>query len=83
MRHAAICGRVKTIELLLDSGADVNYDNSDCLKYAMINGHYDAIKLLLLYGAVDPVFSENEFREAIDKGYSDLSEFKHVDIINE
>ena len=57
LHYAARQGHVKTAEILLDNGADIDHlsggDNSSPLLVAVINGNYDLARVLLERGA-DP-----------------------------
>lgn len=44
-------GWVDQLEALLMKGADVHYDNNHALRSAAYFGRYDAVKILLKYGA--------------------------------
>lgn len=50
--YAAVCGTIHTVQLLLDSGANVSYDDEEPLYWAMKRSNNDAmIDLLLSRGA--------------------------------
>jgi len=44
-------GYISVMSLLLDSGADIHYDNDAALQISVIKNHIHTVKLLLEYGA--------------------------------
>ena len=67
--RAARGGSVKILQLLYDAGSDVNapsWDNYTPLMEAVSWSYYDALNLLLSWGA-DPGFRNNHGESAIDK----------------
>lgn len=69
---AARYGVYKLVELLLDAGADVHYNNDDALHVASSNGHYDVVKLLLYRGADIHAYEDLALHCASKYGHYDV-----------
>jgi ankyrin repeat protein len=63
-------GNVKQAEELIKNGADINYNDSECLIVACQNGHLDVVKLLLQHGA------------NIELGLVVARDYKQTEVIN-
>ncbi|PVZ99118.1 hypothetical protein BB558_004870 [Smittium angustum] len=63
---------IKTIELLLDYGADINTKDSLPLLYAVSGGHYNTCKILLNRGADIHAQNDIAIKEATKSGRQDI-----------
>jgi serine/threonine-protein phosphatase 6 regulatory ankyrin repeat subunit B len=77
---AAACGDVDTLQLLLESGAEIDCTDDEgdsALMYCCISGHQRAVELLVEYGADVNIKNARGFEpaeRAMDMGHVDISE---------
>ena len=77
---AAACGDVDTLQLLLESGAEIDCTDDEgdsALMYCCISGHQRAVELLVEYGADVNIKNACGFEpaeRAMDMGHVDISE---------